>query len=220
MIQLKKLLSSLFYYFISAIGISLTIKAGIGVSSFNSLNVALSNLTSVQVGTITTIVNLIFLAGCLMIDDHKKLSKYFLMLIATLSFGVVINFVYYSLFANLVLSNYLAKMLTFIIGIAVAGFGTGQVLRINLLTFPIESFCQLLASQTRRSFSYYRYLVDISCVSLSLAISLLYTLPIVVREGTVLSLLLLSGIIGYSKKVDFFNSDLSLWAWYENIKEK
>lgn len=197
---MKKILSSLIYYIISAVGISVTIKAGIGVSSFNSLNVSLSNVTTIQVGTVTTIINLVFLLGSLLVDTDRKVKKYLLMSIATLNFGAVINFVYYHLFATIDLTSYGLKISLFILGVLIAGFGTGQVLRINKLVFPIESLCQLLANRTTLSFSYYRYGVDILCVLLSLIISISFSLPIVVREGTLISLFLLSGVINWSKQ--------------------
>ena len=198
---MKKLVKSLIYYIISAIGISLTIKAGIGVSSFNSLNVSLSNLISIKVGTITSMINLVFMIGCIILDKNRKKSKYALMAFATISFGGVINIVYYYFFTPIHLASYPMQLIVFILGVALAGAGTGQVVRINLLTFPIEFFCQILVSQTPYSFSTFRYGVDIICVSLSLFISLFFSLPIVVREGTVLSLCLLSGIISWSKSI-------------------
>ncbi len=198
---MKKLIESLFYYFISAIGISLTIKANIGVSSFNSLNVAISNLSFIQIGTVTTIINCSFLLGCIILDKKRTLQKYLLMLIAVMSFGEVINFVYYFLFNQFTLDSYVMSLLVFLLGVFIAGFGTGQVLRLKLLTFPIESFCQLLAEKKGRKFSTYRYSVDIVCVSMSLLLSLVFELPFVVREGTIISLLVLSGIINWSKQL-------------------
>lgn len=202
---MNKLTSSLIYYFISAVGISLTIKAEMGVSSFNSLNVALSNLTTIQIGTMTTLINLLFLIGSLILDKKRTFSKYLLMSVAVMSFGIVINFVYYILFANINLSTYLQKINVFILGVGIAGFGTGQVIRINLLTFPIENFCQLLDRNTKLTFSTCRYGVDVVCILLSILISVIFSLAIVVREGTVISLLLLSGVISYSKKLTIFD---------------
>ncbi|MGX7023818.1 YczE/YyaS/YitT family protein [Vagococcus hydrophili] len=196
---MEKLLKSLLFYFISAVGISLTIKANVGVSSFNSLNVSLSQLWDIQIGTVTTILNLSFLVGCIVLDKDRRLTKYALMLVAVLSFGEVINLVYYYLLANLTLTAYPIRLIVFLLGVFIAGAGTGQVLRLSLLKFPIESFCQLLSEKTKVKFSTYRYGVDIICVSLSLLFSLLFDLPIVVREGTLISLFLLSGVINWSK---------------------
>ncbi len=68
----RTLFWSLFFYGISALGISLTIKAAVGVSSFNSLNVSLSTITGIKVGTITTAINLLFLVTCWFLDHSQK----------------------------------------------------------------------------------------------------------------------------------------------------
>ncbi|MDT2829799.1 DUF6198 family protein [Vagococcus carniphilus] len=198
---MKKLSQSLFYYFISAVGISLTIKANVGVSSFNSLNVSIANLSTLQIGTVTTLLNISFLIGCVLLDKERSFPKYLLMLVAVMSFGEVINLVYYHLFSQFTIDSYLLNLILFLLGVVIAGFGTGQVLRLSLLKFPIESFCQLLAEKTSHSFSTYRYSVDIVCVSLSLILSFAFSLPIVVREGTIISLFLLSGVINWSKEL-------------------
>lgn len=198
---MKKLSQSLFYYFISAVGISLTIKANVGVSSFNSLNVSIANLSTLQIGTVTTLLNISFLIGCVLLDKERSFPKYLLMLLAVMSFGEVINLVYYHLFSQFTIDSYLLNLILFLLGVVIAGFGTGQVLRLSLLKFPIESFCQLLAEKTSHSFSTYRYSVDIVCVSLSLILSFAFSLPVVVREGTIISLFLLSGVINWSKEL-------------------
>lgn len=198
---MKKLSQSLFYYFISAVGISLTIKANVGVSSFNSLNVSIANLSTLQIGTVTTLLNISFLIGCVLLDKERSFPKYLLMLVAVMSFGEVINLVYYHLFSQFTIDSYLLNLILFLLGVVIAGFGTGQVLRLSLLKFPIESFCQLLAEKTSHSFSTYRYSVDIVCVSLSLILSFAFSLPVVVREGTIISLFLLSGVINWSKEL-------------------
>ena len=48
------------FYLISALGISLTIQAGVGVSSFNAFNVTFATLTHLKVGTVTTAINFAF----------------------------------------------------------------------------------------------------------------------------------------------------------------
>lgn len=200
---MKQLLKSIIYYLVSAIGISLTIKANVGVSSFNSLNVSVANLFSIQIGTVTTLLNVSFLLACIILDKERKFSNYLLMLVAVMSFGEVINVVYYHLFSQFTINSYIVNLLVFLLGVFIAGFGTGQVLRLSLLKFPIESFCQLLTEKTSHKFSTYRYGVDIVCVSLSLILSLSFSLPVVVREGTIISLFLLSGVINWSKNLSF-----------------
>lgn len=206
----KKFLWSMFFYLISAFGISLSIKAAVGVSSFNSLNVALSEVTSLKVGTITTIINLSFLLMCWFLDKNRSWKGYLLMLSALLCFGSVINLILYNILIHVSITAYIPRLLLFVTGTLIAGFGTGQVLVLNYLKFPIENFCAQLAERTTKSFKYYRYLIDIVCVSLSLLLSLTFRLPIVVREGTLISLFLLSSVIAWSRKLRLVPEELPI----------
>lgn len=196
----NKLIKSLIFYMFSAFGISLTIKAMIGVSSFNSLNVALANVTTIKIGTITTIINCCFLLLCWFLDNQRAIKPYFMMLMALLLFGTIINLFLYTFLKSVTISNYFLRVLLFIVGTTISGYSTGRALSLNLLKFPIEHFCVLIANRSNRSFKFYRYSIDIFCVSFSLLLSWLYQLPIVVREGTVISLFLLSFMISWAKE--------------------
>ena len=63
--KFKTVSQSLIFYFISALGISMTIKATIGVSSFNSLNTALSGVLLLKIGTVTSLIIIVFFIGLL-----------------------------------------------------------------------------------------------------------------------------------------------------------
>lgn len=197
--EIKKVCQSLAFYILSALGISLTIKAMIGVSSFNSLNVALSAITTIKVGTVTTIINCGFLLLCWLLDKKRSFKEYTLMFGSLLIFGNVINLFLYTVLKPLVLTHYVAKIGLFILGTTLAGYGTGRALALDLLKFPIEHFCNLLAAKSKYSFKAYRYSIDLICVFFSVVCSLSFHFPIYVREGTLLSLFLLSYMISLGK---------------------
>ncbi|MGV3110232.1 YczE/YyaS/YitT family protein [Streptococcus pluranimalium] len=197
--MIKKTILSFLFYMMSALGISLTIKADIGVSSFNSLNVAVAELFDIKIGTVTGIINGLFLITSYFLDKRKSFRDYTLMVFSVLFLGYAINFFVYDIFIDLLFSNYIMKIVVFIMGTCIAGFGTGRIIHFGILIFPIEKFCQLMSSLTSREFSSYRYGIDIICVTLSVLISIVFHQPIVVREGTIISLVLLSYIIGRSK---------------------
>lgn len=132
------------------------------------------------------------------------------MLSALLCFGSVINLILYNILIHVSITAYIPRLLLFVTGTLIAGFGTGQVLVLNYLKFPIENFCAQLAERTTKSFKYYRYLIDIVCVSLSLLLSLTFRLPIVVREGTLISLFLLSSVIAWSRKLRLVPEELPI----------
>lgn len=192
---------SIIFYLISAFGISLTIISQIGVSSFNALNLAIAQELTMKVGTITIFINLLFLLACWLLDKHRKVKDYLVIVLALILFGTVVNFFVYYMFSGLFISTYGIRMLLFIAGVIIAGFGTGQVLRLKTLRFPIEHFCLLLSEMTHQKFSVYRYSIDVVCVIGSLGLTSLFHLPLFVREGTIISLILLSYMINLSKNL-------------------
>lgn len=196
----KKLTLSFLYYLLSAFGISLTLKASIGVSSFNSLNATLAEFSHIKIGTITAGLNFLFLIGCLYLDPKKKLKNYLTMGITLLFFGSTINLFTYFIFPLFSLHAYILRCLLFILGTIIAGIGTGKVLKYQLLKFPIETFCLFLSERTEHSFKFYRYSIDLICILTALLFTVFFHLTLMVREGTVISFLLLSPVIAWAKE--------------------
>lgn len=198
--QYKKYFLSFFYYMVAAFGISLTIKAEIGVSSLNSLNVAISQVSRIEVGTITTLVNIVFLIACIFVEKNKKIFEYLFMILSLICFGSIINIFLYHFLIGIQINNYYIAILVFTLGTIIAGYGTGRSLHYGILKFPVEKLCLILSDKTKKSFALYRYGVDIICIFFSLFISLTFNYPLFVREGTILSFLLLTYVINKSKK--------------------
>lgn len=196
----KCFLYSLFFYGLSGFGISLTIRAGVGVSSFNSMNVAISSASLIKVGTITMLANLAFLLCYMILTRFKFPLKYTLQAASMLLLGSVINFFTYSFLPDLHAQPYLLRLLALITGTVVAAFSTGMVVSFDILTFPIEGFCVAFSERFKLSFVKVRYFIDIFSVITSLIISLLWKLPVFVREGTLISMLLLSATIHVTKE--------------------
>lgn len=200
MMNRKNITLSFLYYLISAFGISLTLKASIGVSSFNSLNATLAEFSQIKIGTITAALNFLFMIGCLLLDPQRKLRNYLTMGIALLFFGSTINLFTYFIFPLFTLHSYLLKCLLFILGTIIAGIGTGRVLKYQVLKFPIETFCLFLSERTVQSFKFYRYSIDLLCIVVALLLTFAFHLTLMVREGTVISFLLLSPVIALAKE--------------------
>lgn len=195
-----RILISLLFYTLTGFGISLSILANVGVSSFNSLNLSLSELTIIKIGTMTTLVNGLFLFLFILLTRGKLLTSYLIQAISVLCLGQVINFFVYGVFGQLILNDYVSRLALFILGTIIGGFGTGMVLNLGVLAFPIESVCQILAENWQQTFARLRYGVDVISVSLSILISIITGGPLFVREGTIISLLLLSFTISLTKK--------------------
>lgn len=196
MIQLNQLLKSYAFYIISAFGVSLTIKASVGVSSFNSMNLAFSNAFDIRLGTVTILINSLFLVLYMSMTKFRLIRKYLIQAISVLMFGVFINFFTYSLLNGLVIRAYGLRLLTVALGTAIGGAAIGMIVSYNTITFPVESVCAELSGRTRHTFTRLRYMVDIFSIAVSVALSALYALPLYIREGTLISLLLFSFTMG------------------------
>lgn len=195
----RKICLSLVFYLVAALGMSLTIKAQIGVSSFNALNITLSEWLHITIGNITGCLNGSFLIFSYLIDPKRNKKEYGLMILSLIFFSYSIDFFIYTLLSDLNITSYSFKIGVFILGTCLAGIGTGRIVHYGILKFPIEKSCQLLEQMTHKSFAFFRYSIDIICVSLSLFISLITHTPLFVREGTLISLFLLSYVINKSK---------------------
>lgn len=201
MIQLNKLLKSYGFYMCSALGISLTIKANVGVSSFNSMNVALSSATDIKIGTITMGINIIFLLMYMLMTKFELKQKYFVQLISLFMFGSFINFFTYIVLEDLVIKAYILRVVTVAIGTFIGGLSVGMIVSYNTITFPIESVCLHLSERSKHTFTKLRYSVDIFSIIVSLSVSYAFELPLYVREGTLISLMIFSFTIGKVKKL-------------------
>lgn len=217
----KKIGLSLLFYSLSALGISMSIKASIGVSSFNALNVTLAAVRAEKAGTITALINCLFLCVCWILEGNQqkpreKRQEYVVMGSALLLFGYLINGFVYGLFAPIQLTNYGTRLLFFILGTIISGIGTGQVLRLHLLKFPIEHFCQLVALKSRWSFKQLRYGIDLICMIAAFILAMIFPVPLVIREGTIISFFLLSGTIAWSKE----HERISIGSWKNKRKDE
>ena len=191
---------SLLFYIIGGIGVSLTIKANIGLSPFDSFCLSLAEATGIKVGTVNLCANLIFLLIFILLSKGKYLKKYLLMIVSILSFGTVINIFTYTVFGNLVFHNYMLKVTVFILGVVISAFAVSIVLYLDIIPFSIESMCLELTKVTKVAFSKYRYGFDFLSIALSVIITYTFNVPLNVREGTVIAFLLFSGIISFTLK--------------------
>ncbi len=196
----NKLLQSYFFYTLSALGVTFAIKAQVGVSSFNAMNLSIARLNTIPIGTVTIFFNLSFLAVYMYLTQFKEVKKYILQGFSVLLFGVLINFFNYKLFGDFILENYVLRLSLITVSTMISGLSIGMIIHYNQITFPLESLCVELAGRSRLTFVQLRYSVDLISVTVSLLISTLYHFPLFVREGTIISMLVLSAAMNFSKK--------------------
>jgi uncharacterized membrane protein YczE len=195
----NKLIKSYLLYLVSAFGISLGVIANVGVSSYNSMNLAIATASGIKIGTATILFNSLFLCLYMMLTKFSEKPKYVIQAMAVLMFGGLINFFTYTVLGGIIPESYTQRLLLITLGTMIGGSAIGGIIYYNVITFPLESLCVKLSEMSRFTFVKIRYSVDIICIVISISLSLVYALPFYVREGTLISMIILSYAMNISK---------------------
>ena len=205
------IVKSYIFYIISALGVSLGIVANIGVSSYNSMNLAVATMSDIKVGTITIFFNIIFLLIYMILTKFSEKYKYLIQGISVFMFGVFVNYFTYNILSGLSSLGYIQRVLLFSGGTVISGLSIGIIIYYNIITFPLENVCIKISQMTKISFMKLRYLVDIFSLIISVGISMVGELPIYVREGTIISMFILSLSINLAKDYAEKNNGVKSW---------
>ena len=205
------IVKSYIFYIISALGVSLGIVANIGVSSYNSMNLAVATMSDIKVGTITIFFNIIFLLIYMILTKFSEKYKYLIQGISVFMFGIFVNYFTYNILSGLSSLGYIQRVLLFSGGTVISGLSIGIIIYYNIITFPLENVCIKISQITKISFMKLRYLVDIFSLIISVGISMVGELPIYVREGTIISMFILSLSINLAKDYAEKNNGVKSW---------
>lgn len=180
-----------------ALAITFMLKAAVGVGAFDALTQSISILSGIQVGTVSMILNLSFVLGQFVILKNKFEFHRLLQIPLSVLIGILVNFFYYNLFANVELNSYIASMVVYILALVLAAFSVSMVMALNLVTFPMESLCLALTKKVPLNFAVIRQVADILYVAVSVALTFTFNLPPSVREGTVIGMLIFGPLMGF-----------------------
>lgn len=187
---------SIIAFLLLGLGISLQIKAGIGQSMLNAFALTLAELFHLEVGTMLNILNILFFITYILIRKTNFESRDVIQILATIANGYIINFFVYYVFADFAIDSYLLRVLTFLLGLCLASASLGAVLAIEIIRFPLESLCVVLCQKLNKNLTTVRMRFDMLFLFSTLVISLISGNTIFIREGTVISFLLLSRLMG------------------------
>ena len=146
--------------FIVANGIVSTIQAGLGINPWDVLHIGLSMQTGLSIGRIIQIVGLTLVGfSCFM-----KVKP---------SIGTILNMIFLGLFVDLVIAlNYIPspgqawqKIILFISGVAIFGFGCSIYISANIGTGPRDSLMLALKRITPYRLGAVRTIMEVSAAS-------------------------------------------------------
>ncbi|MGN0485814.1 MAG: YitT family protein [Acutalibacteraceae bacterium] len=189
--------------FFSGIGVAFTKHGELGVSPVSSVaNVMSYKFDFFSMGVWLIIWNCVLIVGQIVILRKDFKPYQLLQLPLSFLFGYFTDFGMW-LVSFIPVNSYFMKLLMLFIGIVVLAFGISLTVIANVIMNSGEAFVKAISDKTKREFGNIKVVFDISCVTFSIILSLLFfDMKIVgTREGTILSAVLTGFVIKFFSKL-------------------
>lgn len=195
---IKRSLYSISLFLMLGLGISLQIKAGIGQSMLNAFILLIADLLNLEIGTFLNLLNILFFIIYLIIRKSRFNRYDIIQIIATIANGYIINLFVYFILNNFIIESYFFRVFTFILGLSLASISLGGILAMEIIQFPLESLCLTLGQKLGYSLTVIRMRFDIFFMITTIILTLITNHTLYIREGTIISFLVLSRLMGFS----------------------
>ena len=174
--------------FVMAIGVAMTKKAELGVSPISSVaNVMSIQFTSLSIGNWLIIWNCVLILGQILFLRKKFQPVQLMQIPLSFLFGYFTDFVMW-LMSFFDTDAYAVKMIFVIVGTVILGFGVALSVIANVVMNSGEAFVKAVSDVTHKDFGNLKIGFDVSCVVVSVVLSLIFFKMKIVgtREGTII----------------------------------
>jgi uncharacterized membrane protein YczE/cytidylate kinase len=191
--------------FIMALGVGLSVRAGLGTTSISSVPLVLSFVTPWTLGQILTVVNTSFIIIQLLLLRKKFPPIQFLQIPAALLFGWFCD-IGLSILSGINPEHYITKLFLTLASTAVVAFGIFLEVKPNVVMLSGEGIVKAISIVTKRNFGTLKIAFDSTFVMTAICLSFILLHRIEgVREGTILAAFLVGTF------VRFFNQHLTIF---------
>lgn len=177
--------------FVMAIGVAMTKKAELGVSPISSVaNVMSIQFTSLSIGNWLIIWNCVLILGQILFLRKKFQPVQLMQIPLSFLFGHFTDFGMW-LMSFFDTDTYAVKMIFVIVGTVILGFGVALSVIANVVMNSGEAFVKAVSDVTHKDFGNLKIGFDVSCVVVSVVLSLIFFKMKIVgtREGTIIAAL-------------------------------
>ena len=177
--------------FVMAIGVAMTKKAELGVSPISSVaNVMSIQFTSLSIGNWLIVWNCVLILGQILFLRKKFQPVQLMQIPLSFLFGYFTDFGMW-LMSFFDTDTYAVKMIFVIVGTVILGFGVALSVIANVVMNSGEAFVKAVSDVTHKDFGNLKIGFDVSCVVVSVVLSLIFFKMKIVgtREGTIMAAL-------------------------------
>lgn len=187
--------------FVVSLGISFITKADLGTSPISSIPYVLSLRFDLTLGQFTMLFSILLVIFQIILLGKKFKPESLLQIPISLIFGYFIDLTMMLLWW-MKPENYIVKIFSLFIGCLILAFGVYLEVVANVVMLPGESFIKAISDRFNTDFGVTKVRNDTSLVLIAILISIV-TMGSVkgVREGTVISAMIVGFIMKFYKKV-------------------
>jgi len=187
-----------FCYIVCAASQMLCMKAAIGVVPvWDAITANLTDITGIKVGYFSSALNALTVLVWFIILGKDLKPIRLLSALVIFCQGPLQNLFYYDIY-TFEITSYALRIVLLLAGNLTLAVALGFITYIDLISFPLEGLCYTLEQKFRFNIKITRTLLDVICILVSLALSLFFHLSVKVREGTVISMLIVGPIMGFT----------------------
>ena len=189
MFLLRRILIFIAGLYCMGLGVALSVIAALGTSPISCFPYVVSEIAPVSVGTVTFIMNFIFLLAQIAILK-KDFKWQILQLPALLVFSACIDW-NIMMFSWLPIDTYLLQIVWMLAGCLILGTGIGLLLLADYVMMPADYLSRTIASVVvKKDFGKVKVAFDVTLVCIAAVTSLVFLHEIVgIREGSLIAAL-------------------------------
>lgn len=191
---MKKFIRQIFLLIIciitTGIGVSLIMKAALGIGAYDAAAVSISQVLRLKVGTVSMCANILCVGFQVIVSKKEFKTMQFLQIGIAILLGVVVNFLLYNILSQITVSVYVVKLVMFISGIIIGSFSVAIIMLIDIVSMPLEGVCLALSNKTNINFGRVRQYADVVLIALVLIFTLVFSTQLTLREGTILLMII------------------------------
>ncbi len=209
----KRIVVFILGQFIMALGVSLSVKANLGVSPISCVPYVYSLATSLSLGEFTILMNIVFIFLQMLILRKNYHIAQLVQLPAIVVFGYCIDYTMY-LIIELHPTTYIAQLFLCVFACFVLAFGIFLMLKSRLTYLPLDGLAVAIAQTFKIEFGKIKISIDSSMVIIGVISSFAFLNRLEgIREGSVVAALLVGALIKfYSTKLVFVEQWLETYT--------
>lgn len=196
MITVRKYVLFVIGLFFVALGVSVSVKAGIGVSPISSVAYVVSSIVPLSLGTCLFLWNILLLVLQIVILRKRFNIIQLMQIPLSVVFGFFTDFTKYIVAANVIPDMYIMKLIYTVIGSVSIALGIALSLIADVVLNPGEGFVKAISDVSGKKFGNVKVIVDVSFVALAAVLSFAVLKEFVgIREGTLMAAVFIGLIV-------------------------